>query len=244
MRRCVGPTYLGRDGPTGGRADFDSFAIYHENSGLLSHKDVVTTMICMHFLNCDVRSQPDVSRTRRVNADVRRNGMKRTYTITIAVLAYLLPSGVRCVRGQGSRKLILKRIGLPLANLKADVLPNGGTTTVIRTSTDLNGRLDLREVPEGNADDRHYVVGKVPVLSSTGTSTFPHAVRALIHFRGSVEHPHNEEDVRVRTVQTHGTAGSRRDTTRPGAPLKAEVEQPLPVDRARRPVRIRPAPGN
>jgi hypothetical protein len=62
--------------------------------------------------------------------------MKKTYTIAITIFAILLLLAFAVFRGQGSRELILTRNGLPLANLKADVLPDGGTTKVIRTSTD------------------------------------------------------------------------------------------------------------
>jgi hypothetical protein len=76
--------------------------------------------------------------------------MKKTYTIAIAVLAILLLLAVAVFRGYGSRELILKRNGLPLANLRADVLPAiPGEPAVLRTSTDLNGRLDLGAVPAG-----------------------------------------------------------------------------------------------
>jgi hypothetical protein len=73
--------------------------------------------------------------------------MKKIYLITITAFVIIFLLALAVFRGQVPRELILKKNGLPLANLKADILPNFGEATVVRTSTDLNGRLDLSAVP-------------------------------------------------------------------------------------------------
>ncbi len=89
--------------------------------------------------------------------------VKRTIVIAGPVLAILVILALAAYRGKVSRELILKRNGVPLANMKADILPalqglaygqefpavppHAGTA-VVRTSTDLNGRLDLSVLPE------------------------------------------------------------------------------------------------
>jgi hypothetical protein len=75
--------------------------------------------------------------------------MKKTYAIAITLLAILLLLALAVFRGQMSRELILMRNGVPLANLKADVMPHNGGATIVRTSTDLNGKLDLSTLPAG-----------------------------------------------------------------------------------------------
>lgn len=75
--------------------------------------------------------------------------MQKKYTIAIILVAVLLLLAFAVFRGQGSRELILKRDGLPLANLRAEILPHDCEPTVSATSTDENGRLDLGAVPEG-----------------------------------------------------------------------------------------------
>jgi hypothetical protein len=168
--------------------------------------------------------------------------MKRTYTITIAVLAILLLLAFAVFRGQGSRELILKRNGLPLANLKADVLPNGGTTTVIRTSTDLNGRLDLSDVPEGTQ------MIAITLWEGTGSVfngdiDLPTRGSRTIDFRGNRSICTTKRTYAFGLFKrTEQQVSTRYNTT--VAPLKAEAEQPLPVDRAP-PASSHPsAPGN
>ena len=83
--------------------------------------------------------------------------MKKKYTIAIILVAILLLLAIAVFRGQRSRELILKRDGLPWANLKGELLPAARKATVSETSidevsetsTDENGRLDLGAVPEG-----------------------------------------------------------------------------------------------
>jgi hypothetical protein len=168
--------------------------------------------------------------------------MKKTYTIAITLLAILLLLTLAVFRGQGSRELILKSNGLPLANLKADVLANGGSTTVIRTSTDLNGRLDLSTVPEGTQE--------IAITLWEGTGSvfngdifLPTRGSRTIDFRGN-------RSICTTTwtyafglfTRTERQVWTRHDTAI--APLKAEPKQPLPVDRAQ-PAASRPsAPGN
>jgi hypothetical protein len=72
--------------------------------------------------------------------------MKKTYAAAIIVLVVFLLLAVAVFRGQASRELILKRNGLPMANLRADVLYDGGEVTESETSTDPSGRLDLSAV--------------------------------------------------------------------------------------------------
>lgn len=73
--------------------------------------------------------------------------MKKVYTIGIAILVFLLVLALAVFRGQMSRELILKKNGVPLANMQVELLPHTGSATVIRTSTDPNGRLDLSGLP-------------------------------------------------------------------------------------------------
>ena len=78
----------------------------------------------------------------------------------IAILGIVLLLAFAVFQGQASRELILKRNGLPLANLRADVLAVvAGDTVVLSTSTDTNGRLDLRAVPVGTKEIACYLVG-------------------------------------------------------------------------------------
>jgi hypothetical protein len=71
--------------------------------------------------------------------------MKKRYAIAIAVIVLLFLLAWAVFRGQVARELILKRNGLPLANLKADVCAGSNS---LQTSTDRNGKLDLSAVPE------------------------------------------------------------------------------------------------
>lgn len=67
--------------------------------------------------------------------------MKRRRIIAVVILAVLALLAVGIFRGMTTRELILKRNGVPLANLKATIRPGG------KSSTDRNGRLDLSAVP-------------------------------------------------------------------------------------------------
>jgi hypothetical protein len=169
--------------------------------------------------------------------------MKKTYTIAITLLAILLLLALAVFRGQGSRELILKRNGLPLANLKADVLSNSaGTPTVLRTSTDLNGRLDLSTVPEGTQ------MIAITLWEGTGSAFngdifLPTRGSRTIDFRGN-----RSICTTKRTYADFGlfklTGQEVVEYNRTVAPLEAEAEQPRPVDRAQ-PAASRPsAPGN
>jgi hypothetical protein len=74
-------------------------------------------------------------------------GMKTKRIIAVTVLAILLLLALAVFRGQTPRELILKKNGLPMANLRADLLSNCGGATVVHTSTDQDGRLDLGALP-------------------------------------------------------------------------------------------------
>jgi len=171
--------------------------------------------------------------------------MKKTYTIAITLLAILLLLALAVFRGQGSRELILKRNGLPLANLKADVLPNSGTTEVIQTSTDLNGRLDLSAVPEGTE------MIAITLWEGTG-SVFngdiflPTRGSRTIDFRGNrsictTTRIYADFGFTKLTGEEVQEVVEHKTTI---APLKAKAGQPLPVDRARPAASHPSAPGN
>jgi hypothetical protein len=168
--------------------------------------------------------------------------MKKKLAISIAVLAVLAVLALAVFRGHVSRELILKRNGLPLANLRADVLPDRGGATVLETSTDLNGRLDLGAVPAGTQmiaitlwDGTSSVFNGDIMLPTRGSRT--------IDFRGN--------RTICTTTRTYAdfilfklTGQDVEDWNRTVALPKAEAEQPLPVDRAQ-PAASRPsAPGN
>lgn len=104
--------------------------------------------------------------------------MKKTYTFFVPILAVLILLALALSQGLVSRELILKQNGLPLANLRADVLPSVGDSTIIRASTDLNGRLDLSAVPDGTDmvaitlwDDTRSVFNGDIVLPARGSRT-------------------------------------------------------------------------
>ena len=110
--------------------------------------------------------------------------MKKKYTIAIILVAILLLLAFAVFRGQRVAELILKRDGLPLANLKGELLPHGCEPTVSETSTDENGRLDLGAVPEGTQmiaitlwDGTTFVYNGDIILPARGSRT--------IDFRGN-----------------------------------------------------------
>lgn len=73
--------------------------------------------------------------------------MKRL-VIAITALSVLALLGWAVLRAQGSRELILKSNGLPLANLKGEIMPGGvAGSLIVPTRTDAEGRLDLSGVP-------------------------------------------------------------------------------------------------
>jgi hypothetical protein len=82
--------------------------------------------------------------------------MKKKRIIAVAVFALLLLLSSAWYRGQTPRELILKRDGVPLAGLKADVLLRGAND-FIQSSTDFDGRLDLRSLPEGSQTIRLWM---------------------------------------------------------------------------------------
>jgi hypothetical protein len=75
--------------------------------------------------------------------------MKRRTTIVVALLAILFLMTLAVIRRRTSHELVLKMNGLPLANLRAQVLPNGSEAEVLGTSTDVDGRLDFSAIPAG-----------------------------------------------------------------------------------------------
>ena len=111
-------------------------------------------------------------------------GMKKKLAISIAALAVLAVLALAVLQGRLSREVILKRNGLPLANLKGGFLPLHRAASV-STSTDANGRLDLSGLPWGTdliivdlRDDTTAVFnGLVITLPKSGSHT--------IDFRGS-----------------------------------------------------------
>jgi hypothetical protein len=158
--------------------------------------------------------------------------MKKKRTIAITALAILVLLAVALFRGQMSRELILKRNGLPLANLRADVLPRAHpVTTMVRTSTDLNGRLDLSALPDGT-DTIAITLWDGGVSVFNGDIVLPTSGSRTIDFRGS--------RTICTTERTYAdfalfklTGQEVEDRNMTVAPPKAEAKQPLPVDRAR-----------
>ncbi len=69
---------------------------------------------------------------------------KRKRTVAIIALAILALLALAALRGRASRELILKSYGLPMANLRGSVLVGAD---LVRTTTDVNGKLDLSFVP-------------------------------------------------------------------------------------------------
>lgn len=75
--------------------------------------------------------------------------MKKKYAIVIVVLAVLLLLGFVAIRCVAQREVVLKKNGIPLANLTGTLMSNLSSTPLIVTSTDKDGRLDLSAVPWG-----------------------------------------------------------------------------------------------
>ena len=110
--------------------------------------------------------------------------MKKRYPIAIAAFVVVLLLAWAVFRGQGSRELILKRNGLPLANLAADVLPNVGGVDTIRTSTDVNGRLDLTVLPGRTQCIRLELRDGTNIVLTNHYITLPENGSLTIDFRG------------------------------------------------------------
>jgi hypothetical protein len=73
---------------------------------------------------------------------------KRIMAATAIVVVTLLVLAV--LRARSTRELILEADGLPLAGLTANVLNVTGGS-LVATSTDADGRLDLQRLPRGTA---------------------------------------------------------------------------------------------
>jgi hypothetical protein len=69
--------------------------------------------------------------------------------IAVAAIAVVAMFVLAVFRARSSRELILEADGLPLADLKGDILPNVAGCPLVPTSTDSDGRLDLQRVPRG-----------------------------------------------------------------------------------------------
>ncbi len=90
--------------------------------------------------------------------------MKKTTIIATAVLAILFFLALAVYRGHTERELVLKRNGLPLVNMTADVM--FGTTSAM-TSTDINGKLDISDLPAGVQIQMTLLDGVDSVLNTT-----------------------------------------------------------------------------
>ena len=110
--------------------------------------------------------------------------MKKKLAISIAFRAVLAVLALAVLQGRLSREVILKRNGLPLANLKGGFLPLHRAASV-STSTDANGRLDLSGLPWGTdliiVDLRD---GTTAVFNGL-VITLPKSGSLTIDFRGS-----------------------------------------------------------
>lgn len=70
--------------------------------------------------------------------------------IAVAAIAVVAMFVLAVLRARSSRELILEADGLPLADLRGDILlPNVAGCPLVPTSTDSAGRLDLQRVPRG-----------------------------------------------------------------------------------------------
>jgi hypothetical protein len=77
-------------------------------------------------------------------------GIKKKIAIRLAILAVIALVALALFWGWASRELILERDGIPLANLKGNIMPAGvAGSPIVPTSTDPDGRLDLSGVPSG-----------------------------------------------------------------------------------------------
>lgn len=74
---------------------------------------------------------------------------KRIMAATAIVVVALLVLAV--LRARSSRELILEADGLPLAGLTGNALANVIGSSLVATSTDADGRLDLQRVPRGTS---------------------------------------------------------------------------------------------
>jgi hypothetical protein len=107
--------------------------------------------------------------------------------IAITVVAVLTLLVLAVLRAQASRELILKRNGLPLASLKGKISPGGvARPSTVPTSTDANGRLDLRSVPR---ESEQIIVelwdGAGTVVRNTGFQLPTSGSSKVVDFRGS-----------------------------------------------------------
>ncbi len=110
--------------------------------------------------------------------------MKKKLAISIAVLAVLAVLALAVFQGRLSREVILKRNGLPLANLNGSFLPNTGPASV-STSTDANGRLDLSGLPQGTHQIRVELRDATTAVFNGLFITLPASGSLTIDFRGS-----------------------------------------------------------
>lgn len=121
-----------------------------------------------------------------VNARV---AMKK-HAIAISLLAILAVLVLAVLRAWASRELILETNGLPLANLNGGILPSMPTSAgsgIVPTSTDRDGRLDLRGVPRGTTQinvELRDGAGNVR-LPNTFLQFPTNGCRMVVDFRGS-----------------------------------------------------------
>jgi hypothetical protein len=74
--------------------------------------------------------------------------MNKNRLLVVGLLAALLFVAFGVVRGRMTRELFLSKNGVPMANLRADILPLEYPDPGLgETSTDADGQLDLTSVP-------------------------------------------------------------------------------------------------
>lgn len=109
----------------------------------------------------------------------------RKLAIAITVLAVLALLALAVFRGQASRELILERNGLPLANLKGNIIPyEVAGAPVLPTSTDPDGRLDLSNLPSGAHMIRVWLSDGAGIVHNSSISV-PTSGSCTIDRRGS-----------------------------------------------------------
>jgi hypothetical protein len=75
--------------------------------------------------------------------------MKKKHVLIISVFAILLLLAFAVFRGRMTREIILKKNGIPMANLKGKMYPYCQRAELISVSTDENGRLIIDDLPSG-----------------------------------------------------------------------------------------------
>ena len=152
--------------------------------------------------------------------------MKKTPAIGIVVLGVLLLVVLAVVREQMSRELILKKDGLPLANLKANIIAVP-TDPVISTATDADGRVDLSAVP-AEAEVVLFTLLDGDRCVHRGTVRLPSGGKLTIDWRGKRAIHTTEKAFVLRLFElARERIGDWIDSV---TPAKAEVGQPPPAE--------------